>query len=707
MSQAAPTLPAPDKAKAAPLAALWRSLEGVPPERVAFAFVVALGCAVLLPYLGAVGLYDPWESHYAEVAREMVARDDYLHPHWKEHYFFSKPVLLFWMSAIGFKVVDVFTGGITGPGNFPGVTELAARLPVALVALLCLAMVYRFVNRFFGRTAAVLSGVVLATTPFFVMVGRQHITDMPFVGLSTAALCLMAEAFLGTDEEAERPVTRLFAAALLAVTLPQYLQILRSTTLIPGSNLPVRYGAFAAVSLATAGVAWWLLRHGKDSRAHFFYLLCGLAILAKGIAGLALPGLVFLAYVLLTWEWWRLKRIRAVTGTVVLLLVAAPWLAVMSLFPGKDDEGKTFAQRFWVHDHLNRVSGGVHGERGTFEYYVKQLGFGCMPWTGLLPFAWLKLATPEQQPSAEETRARARTFVALWALVCFALFSMSTTKFHHYILPMVPPLAIAAGVFLAELWDTRRVPSLLVVLTMALVSVLVSRDLLQNPHAMVDLFTYHYVSYKPDYYMPTDLPYGRWFLGIGVVAAAVMLLSALLSSAEAVRAQLSRKASGAAEAVRWVVAELVEALLWLGEQATGLVVRPVAGLGGRVFVVGASLCGLAMAYFITDVYLLKLAPHWSQRYLFNTYYSMRQDDEPIIAYLMNWRGETFHSKNREPQINDANALKARLKQPGREFILVETNRYKGMEQALAQDFKGKVNIIDRSNAKWYLVLVDD
>ena len=72
-----------------------------------------------------------------------------------------------------------------------------------------------------------------------------------------------------------------------------------------------------------------------------------------------------------------------------------------------------------------------------------------------------------------------------------------------------------------------------------------------------------------------------------------------------------------------------------------------------------------------------------------------------------WRGESFYSKASEPQINDGNQLRTRCKQPGREFILVETTRYKGLESSLGPEFKGKVNIVDRSNAKWYLVAVDD
>jgi 4-amino-4-deoxy-L-arabinose transferase-like glycosyltransferase len=707
-SSAASPLASHDQPVGGPLAFIWRALSGVPQERVAFVFIASISASLLLPFLGAVGLYDPWEGHYAEVAREMVARDDYVYPHWKDHYFFSKPVLLFWLSAVGFKLLDIFTGQITDRGPLPELTELAARLPIALIALLCLFCLYRTVNCFFGRRAAVLSSLVLVTTPFYVLVGRQHITDMPFVGLMSAGLLLMMEVLWGPEDECKRPVGKAFIAVFLAVTLPQYFQICRSTQLLNGFAEEWRYVVFALAAVTTGMVAWLLYRHARDARAHAFYLLCALACLAKGLPGILLPGLVFLVYFVTSWEWWRLRRIQVWTGSVVWLFVAAPWFLVLSVFTGKDDEGKTFTQRFWIHDHLNRATGGVHGDRGSFEYYIKQMGFGCFPWSGLFPFAWLALALPQQPTEAVDgTRTRVRSFVALWALVCFALFSISTTKLHHYILPMVIPLSICAGVWLAELWEKRLSPPLLVVLSMALGTTIVAQDLWRQPYNVVDLFTYHYVSYKPDYYMPNDFAYGLGFGIVGGISCAFILLGAALSNASAIRKLVGQKATGAAEGLRWLASEVVELALWVTEALAGLFVRLTPQHAGRTFVVGVCLAGLISGYYLTGVYFLRLAPHWSQRWLFNTYYSMRKPDEPIIAYLMNWRGESFYAKALDAQINDGNQLKNRVRQPGREFVLVETTRFKGLESTLGADFKGKINIVDRSNVKWYLVLIDE
>src|SRR6185436_13944640 len=73
------------------------------------------------------------------------------------------------------------------------------------------------------------------------------------------------------------------------------------------------------------------------ARARFkapFYLfiagiLCALAVLAKGLAGLGLPVIVFLAYLLFTWNWRRLQRAQLLYGVLIALLgcavVCIPW----------------------------------------------------------------------------------------------------------------------------------------------------------------------------------------------------------------------------------------------------------------------------------------------------------------------------------------------------------------------------------------------
>lgn len=62
-----------------------------------------------IPRLGSYGLFDPWETHYAEVARTMLQRQDPVSTYWQDDGFYSKPPLLFWMQATGFWIAGLNT----------------------------------------------------------------------------------------------------------------------------------------------------------------------------------------------------------------------------------------------------------------------------------------------------------------------------------------------------------------------------------------------------------------------------------------------------------------------------------------------------------------------------------------------------------------------------------------------------------------------
>jgi hypothetical protein len=105
---------------------------------------------------------------------------------------------------------------------------------------------------------------------------------------------------------------------------------------------------------------------------------------------------------------------------------------------------------------------------------------------------------------------------------------------------------------------------------------------------------------------------------------------------------------------------------------------------------------------------VKLSHHWTQRDLFWRYYRQHRPGEPIAAFQMNWRGETFYSRNTVEQfrVGDANVrLRNFVAQPGREWVLVEHGRLPTLTSAVGAD--KRVTIIDRDiNNKFVLVTVD-
>ena len=143
-----------------------------------------LAGTVFLPGLGSVGLLDPWEPHYAEVSRQMLLRGDWVHPWWREAGFFSKPPLLLWGGAAGLAIAG------------EGAAEWGLRLPVALVAVLGVAVSAAAVARLASRRAGLLAAIALCTAPFLALFARQAVPDAPLVALSTAGGLAFAVALL-------------------------------------------------------------------------------------------------------------------------------------------------------------------------------------------------------------------------------------------------------------------------------------------------------------------------------------------------------------------------------------------------------------------------------------------------------------------------------------------------------------------------------
>jgi 4-amino-4-deoxy-L-arabinose transferase-like glycosyltransferase len=112
--------------------------------------------------------------------------------------------------------------------------------------------------------------------------------------------------------------------------------------------------------------------------------------------------------------------------------------------------GPAFTDRILIHDHINRLTSGVHGDNGSIQYFIWQLGYGLFPWVGMMPAAlgtWLFM-----QKKAEDASQRGTLYMlGLWFAVSFTLFSAMTTKFHHYIFPAVPPAAALVGLLLDAL----------------------------------------------------------------------------------------------------------------------------------------------------------------------------------------------------------------------------------------------------------------
>ena len=186
-------------------------------------WIVVLASLLYLPRLGMSSLWDPWETHYGEVAREMLSRDDWISTWWaNEGFFFSKPPLDMWLQALGmatlgvhFQPDKVLVGDGTTPTMHP---EWAVRAPIVLIAMMAIYVLYKGVAASLGRRAAMLGALVLMTCPLWLFVAHQTMTDMPFVGTMTACMALTLLGFATPPDREASVVELTFGTRYLRVS---------------------------------------------------------------------------------------------------------------------------------------------------------------------------------------------------------------------------------------------------------------------------------------------------------------------------------------------------------------------------------------------------------------------------------------------------------------------------------------------------------
>ncbi|RSZ45796.1 MULTISPECIES: glycosyltransferase family 39 protein [unclassified Variovorax] len=203
-------------------------------------------------------LMAPDEGRYGGVALAMLRSGDWLVPRLDGLPFFHKPPLFYWIGAAAMAV--------TGP------VEWAARLPSILGGGAAAAALFLFLRRWSTVRVALLSTVVLVTTPFFFLGAQFANLDMLVAGCISCTVLLAAGAALA--REREEPWRALLAGAFL----------------------------FAAAGL-----------------------------LAKGLIGLVLPAMVVVIWCGVTRRLAALRLALWLPGWAILLIVAGPWFVAMQM----------------------------------------------------------------------------------------------------------------------------------------------------------------------------------------------------------------------------------------------------------------------------------------------------------------------------------------------------------------------------------------
>jgi 4-amino-4-deoxy-L-arabinose transferase-like glycosyltransferase len=156
------------------------SLQG---ERYYLLYLLLLCGLLFFPGLGARDFWAPVEPRYAEIARIMFDKGEWIVPRVNGDLYTDKPILYFWLVLIASKIAGA-------------VNEWTVRLPVALGGTGFVLGSFFFARDFFSPRIGLLAAAMLATSMRVVWEARWAHVDSLFCWFFVLALYYAARAFI-------------------------------------------------------------------------------------------------------------------------------------------------------------------------------------------------------------------------------------------------------------------------------------------------------------------------------------------------------------------------------------------------------------------------------------------------------------------------------------------------------------------------------
>jgi len=362
--------------------------------RGAVLLLVILCAAAWFAPLGIRSLLPSEEGHYAEIAREMLASGDWTTPRYNGAPYGETAPLQIWATAASFALF--------------GLGEWQARLWTALCGFGAILLVGYTGVRLFGRPAGILAAAAMVATPYWHLFGHYASRDMGLSAMLTVVLCTF----------------------LLAQRAPHPAIGQRDMSSTGGKGVTV------AVSALRGQRGWmWLC-----------WAAMALALLSKGLTGIAIPALALVIYSLAGRDARVWRRLHLFSGLLVFLALCAPW----------------FIASQWHHPDASYIRFGEAADRrfrwrdntlpDAISFVVPVLLIGILPWLSLL---WQGMRRAIRLPR-QTNRFSPAVLLLTWSISIFVFFSLSDAKRVADLLPLTPAVALVVGAYLPSR-DPRRI----------------------------------------------------------------------------------------------------------------------------------------------------------------------------------------------------------------------------------------------------------
>ncbi|MCT7948545.1 glycosyltransferase family 39 protein [Ancylothrix sp. C2] len=387
---------------------------------ISILWLLILGGIAYLWNLGNIGLVDETEPLFAEAARQMTITGDWITPYFNGETRFDKPPLIYWCMAICYKIF--------------GVSEWSVRLPSALSAIAITALAfYVLLNYGYSNFApvksenspqdipenqpnfssqkwisALIGSALIALNPEMIGWGRIGVSDMLLSGCMCSALLAF---FLGYAETEKN----------------HFLQDNKEENKTKKSVISRWYWAF--------------------------YILSGLAVLAKGPVGIVLPVLIISSFLLYLGNFRQvLREMAIIPGTLLFLAIAVPWYILVTIA-----NGEAYINSFFGYHNIERFTNVVNYHSAPWYFYFLVVLLGFAPWSVYLPLAITKLNFWKRTIWHRQPRShQLRLFALFWFATIFIFFTIAVTKLPSYILPLMPAAGILVGLQFSSFFEPEN-----------------------------------------------------------------------------------------------------------------------------------------------------------------------------------------------------------------------------------------------------------
>jgi len=285
------------------------------------------------------------------------------------------------------------------------VNEFTARFPVALLGFLFSFIVYFTCRKRINRRFGVFTSLILATSLEFIMLAKYAILDIVLTFYIGLALVCYFQVYFCQDNHKK--------------------------------------------------FYWWA-----------FYAFTGLAVMAKGIPGIAIPfGTVFFTAIMAKKFKDIFKPLYLIPGMLLFLLIVLPWHIIMFKI-----HNPLFFDEYIIKHHLHRFLNTANNEIGRkqpFYYYFIIILWGFIPWVFSMIAVFVdKIKNWKKQNYIEKFKTfnfdsldNVHKMLALcWVAVLWIMifFTSSSTKLATYILPVYYPLALITALIWKDYVDKKE-----------------------------------------------------------------------------------------------------------------------------------------------------------------------------------------------------------------------------------------------------------